>query len=111
MPTHPVLRTAAQAAIALSLGDDPAPKLRVQQLLLDCFNAEVRERRCGECGHEHASAKLMPLKPPRNLILHLKRFDTEPTSGRTQSVTRASSSSSRSISAPRPEVATTCARL
>ena len=82
---HPprVAPRALQAAIALSLGDEPAPRTRVQQLLHDCFSSEVRELRCAECGHERAVATIFPLKPPRHLLLHLKRFDTDPTSGRT----------------------------
>jgi len=72
------------AAIALSLEDSThaEQQLRTQGLVASFLGKEDRELRCTQCGHERASATLSLLEPPpKLLLLHVKRFENDPTRG------------------------------
>jgi ubiquitin C-terminal hydrolase len=56
--------------------------LHVSTLASRFFVDELRERRCERCGHESALASQRLLAPlPPNLMLHLKRFHSDPRTG------------------------------
>ena len=63
-------------------GGGSAGKLHVSMLASLYFGDELRERRCERCSHESALASQRLLAPlPPNLMLHLKRFHTDPHTG------------------------------
>ena len=63
-------------------GGGGAGGLRVSTLASRFFVDELRERRCERCGHESALASQRLLAPlPPNLMLHLKRFHSDPRTG------------------------------
>jgi len=65
-----------------------AAGLTVGSLTSRFFDDETREWRCERCGGDHARASQRLLAPlPPNLLLHLKRFHSDPRTGLTTKLT------------------------